>query len=211
MPFCGFNTWPSYCALVSPAISSNLVTLKWILCMGPSVLWERHTLFSQQRGYSGVVAFWIALHLTSPTRTAGVTFHFLLAAGKRSIPRRGWLPSPLCCHTTTHPPRRMVDSCYRVNRGSRSRSDAPTHTHAHSNKTLTSYIHNHSKMESWVPDLLLSFNLLADIPLVGNTLDFQNILFIFFFFFLGLLRKQNISFFGQKLLELRAGSALWGN
>lgn len=129
MPFCGFNTWPSYCALVSPAISSNLVTLNWILCMGPSVLWERHTLFSQQRGYSGVVAFWIALHLTSPTRTAGVTFHFLLATGKRSIPRRGWLPSPLCCRTTTHPPRQMVNSCYRVNRWSRSRSDAPTHTH----------------------------------------------------------------------------------
>lgn len=209
MPFCGFNTWPSYCALVSPAISSNLVTLDWILCMGPSVLWERHTLFSQQRGYSGVVAFWIAPHLTSPTRTAGVTFHFLLAAGKRSIPKGGWLPSPLCCHAATHPPR-MVDSCYGVNRWSRSRNDAPdTHAHTHSDKTLTSYIHNHSKMESWAPDLLLSFNLLADIPLVGNTLDFQSILFKVFFSPPLFQTKQLL--FWKKLLELQTGSVLCGN
>lgn len=38
MPFCGFNTRPKRCALVSPAISSNLATLNWILCTGPSVL-----------------------------------------------------------------------------------------------------------------------------------------------------------------------------
>lgn len=55
-------------------------------------------------------------------------------------------------------------------------------------------------MESWVPDLLLSFNLLADIPLVGNTLDFQNILFVFFF---GPFYKQNISFFGKSYWNCR--------
>lgn len=100
MPFCGFNTQPNLCALVSPAISSNLATLNWILCKGPSVLWERHTLFSGQRAYSGAVAFWRAPGLTSQMGTAGVTFHFLLAMGKRSIPRGGdWLRSLslLCC------------------------------------------------------------------------------------------------------------------
>lgn len=86
MPFCGFNTRPNHCALVSPAISSNLATLNWILCKGPSVLWERRTLFSVQRVYSGAVVFWITPGLTSQTGTAGVTFHFLLATGKRSIP-----------------------------------------------------------------------------------------------------------------------------
>lgn len=93
MPFCGFNTWPSHCALVSPVISSNLATLNWILCKGPSVLWERHTLFREQRAFSGAVVFWIAPGLTSQTGTTGVTFHFLLATGKRSIPRGGWHPS----------------------------------------------------------------------------------------------------------------------
>lgn len=94
MPFCGFNTLPNHCALVSGAISSNLATLNWILCKGPSVLWERHTLFRGQRAYSGAVAFWIAPGLTSQTGTAGVTFHFLLAMGKRSIPQGTGSPLP---------------------------------------------------------------------------------------------------------------------
>lgn len=70
----------------------------------------------------------------------------------------------------------VVDSSYRVNHWSHSRSDA----HTHSNETPTSYIHNHSKMESCVPDLLLSFNLLDDIPLVSNTLDFQGVFYASF-------------------------------
>lgn len=142
MPFSGFNT----CALVSPAISSNLLALNWSLCIGPSVLWERHTLFSPQRGYSGAGVFWIAPHLTSRTRTAGVTFHLLLATGKRSIPRRGGLP-----YAAPPPLIRRVMSQQKGCAHTR------THTHTQSNKTPTFYIHNRSKMESWVPDLLLSF------------------------------------------------------
>lgn len=163
MPFCGLNTWPRHCALVSAAISSNLATLNWILCKGPSVLWERHTLFSEQRAFSGALVFWIAPGLTSQTGTAGLTFHFLLATGKRSIPRGAGSPlSLLCCTSTTHPPQQMWLTP--VTEWSHSRSDV----HTQSNKTPTSYIHNHSKMESWVSDLLLSFNLLDDIPLARD-------------------------------------------
>lgn len=119
------------------------------------------------------MVFWIAPRLTSRTRTAGVTFHFLLATGKRSIPQRGWLPSPLPHRHHSSTSANVVDSSYRVNRWSHSKSDA----HSHSNKTPTSHIHNHSKMESCAPDLLLSFNLLDDIPLVSNTLDFQGVFY----------------------------------
>lgn len=37
IPICGLNTRPNHRALVSPAISSNLATLDWILRTGPSV------------------------------------------------------------------------------------------------------------------------------------------------------------------------------
>lgn len=117
MPFSGFNTRPSHCALVSPAISSNLVTLNWILCKGPSVLWERHTLFNKQRAYSGAVVFWRAPGLTSLTGAAEVTFHFLLAAGKRSVLQGAGFPltssaepPPLISSTSAN----VVDSSYRV-------------------------------------------------------------------------------------------------
>lgn len=115
MPFCGFNTRPKHCALVSPAISSNLATLNWILCKGPSVLWERHTLFSGQRAYSGAVVFWIAPGLTSQTGTVGVTFHFLLAMGKRSIPQGGGLAplAPLLHRQHSSTSANVVDSSYR--------------------------------------------------------------------------------------------------
>lgn len=91
MPFCGFNTRRAF---VSPAISSNLATPNWIQCKSHSVLWERHPLFSGQRGYSGTVAFWIAPGFTSRTGIVGLTFHFLLVMGKRSVPRRVGSPSP---------------------------------------------------------------------------------------------------------------------
>lgn len=114
MPFCGFNTQPSHCALVSPVISSNLATLNWISCKGPSVLWERHTLFSQQRAYSGAVVFWIAPGITSQMGTAGVTFHFLLATGKKVNTPGGLAPtSPLLHRHHSSTSANVFDSSYR--------------------------------------------------------------------------------------------------
>lgn len=64
--------------------------------------------------------------------------------------------APLCRTAATHP---QIDA-----EGMRA--------HTQSNKTPTFYIHNRSKMESWVPDLLLSFNLRDETPLVSDTLQF---------------------------------------
>ena len=108
MPLCGFNT-PSHCALVAPAIPSNLATLDWILSKGPSVLWERRARVRAQRGYSGAVVFWTAPGLSSQTGTEGVTFHLLLATGKRSIPPGAG--SPLRVSSTAAD---GLDSSYRL-------------------------------------------------------------------------------------------------
>lgn len=174
MPFCGFNTLPNHRALVSPEISSNLATLNWILCKGLSVFWERHTLFSAQRAYSGAVVFWIVPGLTSQTGTAGVTFHFLLAMGKRSIPQGG-AGSPFS--SAVPPPLIHLSKCGWL----QLQSDLTVgvmHTHRAIKPLRPTFII--SKMESWVSDLLLSFNLLDDIPLASNVLGFQGVFYASF-------------------------------
>ncbi len=167
-----FNTLPNHCALVSPAISSNLATLNWILCKDPSVLWGRHTLFSAQRAFSDAVVFWMTPGLTLQTGTAGVTFHFLLAMGKRSIPRRG---GPFS--SAAPPPLLHLSKCGWL----QLQSDLAVgvmHTHRAIKPLRPTFII--SKKESWVSDLLLSFNLLDDIPLASNVLGFQNVFYASF-------------------------------
>ncbi len=87
-----------------------------------------------------------------------------LSRGEKGQYSRGWgvaSPSPPLIH---------LSKCVWL----QLQSDLTVRTkRTQSNKTPSSYIHNHSKKESWVSDLLLSFNLLDDIPLVSNVLDFH--------------------------------------
>lgn len=116
MPFCGFNTQPNHCALVSPAISSNLATLNWIFVQRPQCVMRKTYPAQRTKGlfrYSCILDS-SGPHLTN--RDCRGTFHFLLAMGKRSIPRGGWLPSlsPLlpCDHSSTTA--NVLDSSYRA-------------------------------------------------------------------------------------------------
>lgn len=200
MPFCGFNTQPNRCALVSPAISSNLPTLNWILCKGSSVLWERHTLFRVQRVYSGAVVFWIAPGFTSQTGTVEVTFHFLLAMGKRSIPRgAGSLPS---LSSAAVPPLIHLSKCAWL----QLQSDLTVgvmHTHRAIKPARPTFIIT----AKWRAECLTSyssFNLLDDIPLACTMMDFQS--------FLCLFSNQNISFIGENLTgTIDIGNSLGSN
>lgn len=109
VPFCGFNTQPHHCALVSAAIPSNLATLYWILCKVPSVLWERHSLFNTQRAYSGARG-----NLESPRpRTngdRGGNISLSLSHGEKGQYPRGLAPFPphqLLLTATSHLPQQM--------------------------------------------------------------------------------------------------------
>lgn len=93
MPFCGFNTSLNCRALVSPAISSNLVTLNWILCIGPGVLWERRTLFSEQRVHSG--------HLVNENSRGNISLS--PGHGEKVNTPQDWLPSFLHQHPSASP------------------------------------------------------------------------------------------------------------
>lgn len=97
VPFCGFNTQPHHCALVSPVIPSNLATLNWILCLSSSVLWERLSLFNTQKTYSGACG---NLERSRPQANgdwAG-NISLSLSHGVKVNTPGGWLPFlPTCC------------------------------------------------------------------------------------------------------------------
>lgn len=90
---------------------------------------------------------------------------------KVNTPRGGWLPFLLCHTATTHPPRQMCLTP--VTEWSHSGSDA--HTRRAIKPLHPTFII--SKMECWVSDLLLPFNLLDYFPLAGVVLGFQSVFY----------------------------------